>query len=147
MRAKDTLGLSQILSHTKHEMRLQMDEALAKLGLTSSQYAALSSLEESGPLTNADLARAGYVTPQTMIRLMKSLEKQGFVVSNQHAEHGLKIEFELTKKALDVLCKAHVLIYGIERRMIGGLSDNQTRQLLQHLNAAFSNLQKKPTTR
>lgn len=147
MRAKDTLGLSQILSHTKHEMRLQMDEALSKLGLTSAQYGALSNLEESGPMTNADLARAGYVTPQTMIRLMKNLEKQGFVVSNQHAEHGLKIEFELTKKALDVLCKAHVLIYGIEKRMLASLNESQTRQLLQHLNSAFANLKEKPSDR
>lgn len=140
MRAKDTMGLSQILSHTKHEMRRQMEQELEPLDLSAAQYGALSELEQTPALTNAELARACYVTPQTMIRIVQDLKKRGFIVGNDHADHGLKIQCQLTKKALDVLCKAHEKVFELEKRTVKGLKSAEVRELIETLTKCFANL-------
>lgn len=138
MRLQETSGLSQILSHTKHEMRQQMDAALKPLGLSAAQYSALSALEERDTQTNADLARACFVTPQTMIRMVKEFKTRGFI-KETHTQ-GLKVHFELSRKALDILCKAHVVIDKLERRMTKGFSRKDVERLLNDLKVCFANL-------
>ena len=140
MRVKDTMGLSRVLSMAKHEMRQQMDEVLKPLGLSAAQYGALSTLEENERLTNAQLARECYVTPQTMFRIMQGMKERGFVATEDHAEHGLKIDFKLTKKALDTLCDAHEIVHDLEKRMTKGMSKAEIKALMETLEQSFKNL-------
>jgi DNA-binding MarR family transcriptional regulator len=121
-------------------MRQQMGRTLEDLGLSAAQYGALSELEQTPALTNAELARACYVTPQTMIRIVQDLKKRGFIALNDHADHGLKIQCQLTKKALDVLCKAHEKVYELEKRMVKGLKPSEVRELIEVLKKCFENL-------
>jgi DNA-binding MarR family transcriptional regulator len=57
-----------------------MAQALDPHGLTVAQYAVLSALAEEPGLSNADLARRAFVTPQSMNKFLHDLEKQQFVV-------------------------------------------------------------------
>ena len=47
-----------------------MDDALATVDLTTPQYAALSELSKEQGLSNAELARRCFVTPQTMHQIL-----------------------------------------------------------------------------
>lgn len=47
--------------------------------LTSPQIAVLHHLQESGPMTAADLARAELITPQAMAVVISSLEAEGYI--------------------------------------------------------------------
>lgn len=57
-----------------------MDEALRSLGLTAPQYAVLSAVELEAGISNARLARAAFVTPQTVQGILANLERQGLLI-------------------------------------------------------------------
>ena len=46
-------------------------------GLTTLQYTTLSVLGRRGELSNAQLARRAYMTPQSMSEVIDALEKKG----------------------------------------------------------------------
>ena len=60
-------------------LRSAMDRALLSEDLTTPQYGVLSALQKAPGLSNAELARRSFVTPQTMIRIVASLEDKGLV--------------------------------------------------------------------
>src|SRR5262245_23842862 len=68
-----------LLSTVRAAMRGRMDAALADKGLTTPQYTALTTLEEDPGLSNADMARLCFVTPQTMVPIIEDLERAGLV--------------------------------------------------------------------
>ena len=56
-----------------------MDRALVELNLTTPQYSVLSELHEFPGLSNADLARKSFVTPQTMNLIVQNLEARELI--------------------------------------------------------------------
>jgi DNA-binding MarR family transcriptional regulator len=52
-------------------------------GLTQTQLAALSTVEQSGPLRLGDLAAAEGIAPSTLTRMVAALEEAGFVSRRQ----------------------------------------------------------------
>lgn len=140
MRFKDTIGISHIFKTTEHELCRQIGMELEAVGLTLPQYVALSCLEEKGQATNADLARKSEVTPQTMIRIMQNLERDGFVLKVPNPEHGLKQDFALKPKAEKVLCDAHTLVMKVEAAMLKGFTKKEISQLDEVLSRCLQNL-------
>jgi DNA-binding MarR family transcriptional regulator len=61
------------------------------------QASVLLRLERDGPLTNAQLAAAESVRPQSMQETMRSLEEAGLVARSADLHDGRKIMFSLTK--------------------------------------------------
>ncbi|MEO6087476.1 MAG: MarR family transcriptional regulator, partial [Umezawaea sp.] len=61
-------------------IRARLDEVLKPLGVTSSQYTALTVLDRRDGLTSAELARNSFVTPQAMADLVVALERRGLIV-------------------------------------------------------------------
>ena len=64
--------------------------------LTWSQVAIMARLEESGPMTTADLARAEAVKPQSMGGTLAAMEEEGLVEWQSHPTDGRQILFALT---------------------------------------------------
>jgi DNA-binding MarR family transcriptional regulator len=69
-----------------HEIRTSLFRLVRRLRqerpegeLTYSQLNVLGWLEREGPMTNADLAAAERVTPQTMMRATSDLVASGFI--------------------------------------------------------------------
>lgn len=67
--------LSRLQRLTRHEL----ESRVAKLGLNIPEHSALLVVSERAPITNADLARASYVSAQTMIVLVSGLEERGLL--------------------------------------------------------------------
>lgn len=65
--------------------------------LAISQMAALSRLEQGGPTTTADLARAEAMTPQSMGVILASLEQDGLVERRPHPTDRRQVLFALTQ--------------------------------------------------
>lgn len=118
MRFKDTVGISYHLRKCELILRQKMDKALSSLNLTVPKYSVLAILEEQERMTNAELARAAFVTPQTMNRLLHSMEEEGLVRSQSDKKNELKIFYILTKKAHKVVCDAHSEVNKLEKKMI-----------------------------
>lgn len=124
--------LSYKLKQTQHKLRLQMDESLNLLELTTPQYAVLAQLELRPGISNADLARASFIKPQTMHGIVSNLEKRNLIKRKSDPEHGRVLSTQLTKKGLEVLRKAHIIIAKIEKSMTMSMND-KNRSLFEKL--------------
>lgn len=122
MRFKDTIGISHLIKNIENLMRNAIDAELDRLGLSLSQYTALSTLEVNQKMTNAEIARDSHVTPQTMNKIMISLARAKLVRKNVSDFSKIKIYYELTEKAEKLLCDAHVAVNKVELHAIRGVS-------------------------
>ena len=130
------------MKRAQHALRTEMDRALREIGMTTAQYAVLSSLEvASGLSSGAELARRGFVTLQTMNAILINLEAAGLVVRWPHPEHGRVLQTYLTKEGEKPASKAHRIVEVIERRMLKGLSREDQHRLLEALRSCADTLE------
>ncbi len=113
-------------------LRARVDEALDSLGLSMPQYGALTVLEAEGLLSNAALARLNFVTPQTMLRIVASLESSG-LIERDLSGSGRSARFKLSAEGRLKLEEAHPRVTKIEQQMVGGLAADEAAIFLQSL--------------
>lgn len=77
--ARTTPRFSYAIGRMHRLVRHSMEETLAPLGLTVSQYTAMSVLAARPGLSNAELARRVLVTPQAMTQALSSLIDRGII--------------------------------------------------------------------
>jgi DNA-binding MarR family transcriptional regulator len=70
--------------------------------MTWSQSALLARLEQEGPMTTADLARAESVKPQSMGGALSILEQDGLVRRESHPTDGRQVLFALTESGMAI---------------------------------------------
>jgi DNA-binding MarR family transcriptional regulator len=117
-----------------------VDDALRQVGLTTAQYAVLGFLEDAGALSNAELARRCYVTPQTMNQLVASLEARGLIQRAAHPTHGRILQTSLTGQGGRLVAQAHERVGAVESRMTAALSEDERGQLTRLLDACAAAL-------
>ena len=134
--------MGRLLKGAQQALRNKMDAVLAVSGLTTPQYAALSALERTSQISNADLAKECFVTAQTMIRIVKNLEDEGLIRKINHPTHGKIITIELTAKGQKILRTVHQQVNEIERSLLKGFSRQELismtaclKRMIQNLNA------------
>jgi DNA-binding MarR family transcriptional regulator len=130
-------NLGYLLKRAQQAFRARMDAALRPLGITAPQYAVLSSLAIEPGISNADLARVAFVTPQTMIGIVANLERLKLIARAAAPDHGRILKGHLTEQGRGVLAKAHRLAGAVEAEMVG---DARMRDvaLLRRLLTRFS---------
>ncbi|MDZ5761793.1 MarR family transcriptional regulator [Candidatus Cyrtobacter comes] len=139
MGVKSLLGYK--LKKTQHALRLQMDEALRTLDLTTPQYAVLAQLELKPGASNAALARSAFITAQTMHGIVSNLEKRGLIQRKNDVSHGRILCTELTDQGHKVVTNAHDMIRDVEARMLTTVSAEHQALLEKLLLECFNNLQ------
>jgi DNA-binding MarR family transcriptional regulator len=117
-----------------------VDDALRQVGLTTAQYAVLGFLEDAGALSNAELARRCYVTPQTMNQLVAGLEARSLVQRSAHPTHGRILPTNLTEQGRRLAAQAHERVGAVESRMTVELSEDERHQLTRLLDACATAL-------
>ena len=95
---------------------------LRPLGVTLHQYTALSILERREGLSSAQLARRHFVTPQAMHQLVASMERDGLIQRRPDEVNRRILRAWLTGRGADVLRACHVVVDGLEARMLSALS-------------------------
>ncbi len=121
------------LKRVQHTLRLSMDAAIKKLGVTTPQYAALSVLAEEPGISNASLARRSFVTPQTMNQILVRLEAAGLVQRRAHPEHGRVLQAYLTEEGEKLRQACAKRVDAIEDQMVAGLSEEVRLAFLELL--------------
>ena len=106
-----------------------MDKALSDVGLTTPQYAALSELAKDRGLSNAELARRCFVTPQTMHQIINGLEVRQLLNRSPHPEHGRIQQIKLSKQGESLLKEGHEHVREVERKMTDGLSKSAVAEV------------------
>jgi DNA-binding MarR family transcriptional regulator len=124
-----------LLKHVQADLRTRMDAALGDVGLTASQYAALANLEEAPGLSNAELARRSFVTPQTMVRIVTALEQRGLVVRTPRPGNARILDAELTRAGRAAVLAGRDVVGTVEREMSDRLTSEQQATLVDLLTA------------
>lgn len=129
MQEKIDERLGYLVKRTQQALRNAMDRELKGLSLTTSQYAVLTVLEHDTGLSNAELARRCFVTPQTMHQIMLGLEQASLLGRTSHPEHGRIQVVTLTKEGKKLVQKAHAHVLKVEAQMVAGLNQVEQKQL------------------
>lgn len=112
-------------------LRGAMDKALREHDLTVPQYACLEVLAVRPDLSNAELARATFVTRQSMNVVLRGLQDAGLTTRPDTVDHGRARPARLTDEGRRRLQAAQASVYAIEARMIRALSDERLADLLE----------------
>jgi DNA-binding MarR family transcriptional regulator len=125
--------IGYMLKRVQAALRVRTDQALGPRGLTTPQYAVLAALERQAGISNAELARRAFVTPQTMVRIVETLEAMGLVSRQPHPTHGRIRPASLTPGGARRVAGCHAAVAEVERRLLADLAPEQRRQLLDLL--------------
>ncbi len=117
--------VSYVIARLDRAIRREIAEMVAPHGLTATQYTALSVLRMGKGLSNAQLARRSYVTPQSMIEMLGTLEGKGLVQRSPAPDHGRILRTELTAKGRRLLARCDQSIDRLEAEMTRELSPEE----------------------
>jgi DNA-binding MarR family transcriptional regulator len=132
--------LGYVLKRAQHALRYAMDQKLATLGLTTSQYNVLSSIHAEPGISNASLSRAAFTTAQSMLGIVSNLEKLGLMRRVPDPHHGRVKRSALTPAGEEVLKRAHKALAGVEETMTTGFTKKETRALTSMLQRCADNM-------
>ena len=93
----------------------------------------LALLDEQPGLSNADLARRAFVTPQSMNQILRELEDKVWVIRRPHPGHGRIRQAGLTRDGRTVLRACQQAAGAIEEQMLAGLSAADRERLVAAL--------------
>jgi DNA-binding MarR family transcriptional regulator len=129
--------ISYAVARLERAVRAGIAERVRPYGLTTLQYTALSVLHRHGePLSNAQLARRAYMTPQAMSEVIDALEKKGLIRRNPHPSHGRLLPATLTAKGRRVLTDCERQVDEMEDVMLADLTERQRTALRNALKSA-----------
>ena len=137
----NTPQVGYALKHAQSLLHVRMEETLRPLGLTVSQYSCLHRLRREPGISAAALARATFVTRQSMNAMLQQLIDRDLVARPTRAESGRALPTALTAAGADALDAAQSLVDGVEQRMLAGLSTAESDALARGLAACIRSLE------
>lgn len=114
-------------------LRGAMDQALREHGLTVPQYACLEVLVARPGMSNAELARATFVTRQSMNVVLRGLQEDELLARPDTVGHGRARPVTLTDEGRRRLHAAQASVYAIEARMVRAVPEERLAGLLEDL--------------
>ncbi|MFF1555967.1 MarR family winged helix-turn-helix transcriptional regulator [Streptomyces sp. NPDC058279] len=135
-----TERLGYRLKRAAAALRGAMDGALREHGLTVPQYSCLELLEQRPGLSNAELARATFVTRQSVNVVLRALQDAGLITRAATADHGRALPTHLTEDGRRRLAAARTAVYAIDQRMSEAVPPKRLAALLADLDRMASTL-------
>ena len=119
----DEPRLSYIVARLERAMRRAINERVQPYDLTTLQYTTMSVLGRRGSLSNAQLARRSYMSPQAMSEVIEALEQRGLIERSRHPHHRRVYPVGLTAKGRKVLAACETAIDELEAEIFGGIDE------------------------
>ena len=129
-----------LIKRAQAALNAQMARALHEHGVTLAQFAVLTALAEEPGLSNAELARRAFITPQSMNETLRELEQRAWIIRSHHPTHGRIRQSELTEQGRTTLAACDAAVTAIEQRMLGDLDADQRLQLAAALRTCIAAL-------
>jgi DNA-binding MarR family transcriptional regulator len=133
--------IGYLVKRVQLALRKTLDSSLVRLDLTTAQYAVLYHIAHSPGTSSAELARLSFVTPQTMIRLVRGLERKHFLIRRPSPRDPHLLEARLTNDGTKALRAAQRQVDAIHERMIGNLRHAEREQLATWLTSLAEQLE------
>jgi DNA-binding MarR family transcriptional regulator len=126
--------ISYVVARLERALRHAINERVREHGLTTLQYTTLSVLgRRRGGLSNAQLARRSYMTPQSMSEVIEALERAELIERAPHPNHRRVLPATLTAKGRRVLARCDDAVAAMEEEMMRDLGSAERRALLAAL--------------
>jgi DNA-binding MarR family transcriptional regulator len=135
-----TAKVGYLIKRAQMTLHDAMVDALGPHDLTVSQFAVLTALDEEPGLSNADLARRAFVTPQSMHAVLLELEGRQFVARRTHPQHQRVLQAALTEAGERTLRSATDAVNGVEEQMLRKLSNPARSRLASALSSCIDSL-------
>ena len=117
--------LSYVIARLERAVRAAINERVRPYGLTTLQYTTLSVLGRRGALSNAQLARRSYMTPQSMSEVIEALESKGLIERTQHPNHRRVLPAQVTATGRKVLEACEEAVAAMEEEMLRDLGPEE----------------------
>ena len=121
-------------------VRARIDEIVRPVGLTASQYTALTVLERHTDMSSAQLARSSFVTAQSMADMITALEGRKLIERHRDRADRRRLVVALTDDGHALLDRCRPEVAALEDAMLAGLSIPQTKALRATLATCYTNL-------
>lgn len=125
--------LGALMYRVSVALRSEIAAALAPLNLPFPQYICMRVLSKNPGWSNADLARAMDVTPQSMNSVLQALQDAELVVRPDTVASGRARPAQLSRSGAALLNRAEVLAREAEERLLSGISERQRSDFFQTL--------------
>jgi DNA-binding MarR family transcriptional regulator len=129
----DLPRFSYVIGRLDRAVRQELEHRLEPFGLSWPQYTALSVLRRTTGLSNAQLARRSYVTPQSMIEVTGSLERAGYLERAPSPAHARVLESRLTEKGRRELAACDTAVDAMESELLAGVPEDRRAELVEQL--------------
>lgn len=134
------MRLSYLIGQLDRVISRRLSEALARQGLTLSQYTALSVLRARGRSSNAQVAERSFITPQSANEVLKAMEAQGWVAREADPMNRRIVLLSLTDEGEELLVACDAAASHVEGAMLDGLGERAGTDLQALLHACVRNL-------
>lgn len=128
------------LFETQRMLRQLADKEARRHGMTRAQWAVLAKLERIEGQKQADLADAMEMAPISLTRLIDKLCESGLIERRSDAADRRINRLYLTDAARPLLAKLAVLRTELIQTALHGLSDSETRGIVEHLECIKHNI-------
>lgn len=139
-------SLTYLIKWMERKVRSELESALQPLGVSISEYTALSVLHEGRELSSAQLARRTFVSAQAMHPIVTDLIKRKLLVRRDNPDHGRIQLVRLTAQGQRLLDRCNAATSAAEARAFAGLSPSQTSTLRKSLERCVRTISEKSTT-
>lgn len=106
--------LTYLLRQANAAVRLKLDRALAREGMTYPQQSALTMIRAYEAVSAADLARLAMLTPQTVNGIVRALEERGAITKVPDPVHGRILRLVATKEGCELNRRCRALTAPVE---------------------------------
>jgi DNA-binding MarR family transcriptional regulator len=141
-----TARVGYLIKRAQTVLHDAMADALGSHELTVTEFAVLTALDDEPGLSNADLARRAFVTPQSMHAVLQELERLQFVVRRPHPQHQRVLQAELTEAGRRTLKSANNSVNAVEEQMLRQLSIPARLRLAGALSSCIDSLAEAPAS-
>ena len=133
--------ISYAIARLQQLVLASVSERVAPSRLTALQFTTLSVLGRHGaPLSNSQLARRSFMTPQSMHEVIHRLEREGLISRDPHPTYRRRLPASLTAKGRRVLAACEGEVADFEEHMLRGFGRIKRAAFLEMITSAVRNL-------
>src|SRR5690606_5208263 len=126
-------SLLYLIKQVELAAKVELEEAVARHGITSVQYTALSVLARNPGITATRLAQNSFVTIQSMAQLIAGLETRGLLRREPDPRSRRQNLISITAAGQRILDSLRDPVRELEQSMLAGLSTEETVELVRAL--------------
>jgi DNA-binding MarR family transcriptional regulator len=134
-------SVTDLVGRLNRVLRRRLGETLGPFKVSVPQYTTLSVLHARGNLSNAELAKRAFISPQAMNEVIQGLEGRKLVTRKASSSHGRIVQLLLTQRGLDLMHECDSAVQRLEEAMLGGLTVLEKKTLRGALAACAQSLE------